>query len=157
MEVGGQKANFSHASPRLGEGGGRLFSSKLKRGSRVGVIPDDTGVLGDGGRGEKSKEMSFSLLQAGLLRVLESFYDRDYPRLFRDHDKWGASKVVGQPKPELTVQPTPDLTILLYSLLKAIATHCDLRDCSLLEELGADIRYYPRQTSERYFGVFWCT
>src|SRR3954466_7026388 len=34
LDHGGQKANFSQASPRLGDGGGILLGSRLNRGSR---------------------------------------------------------------------------------------------------------------------------
>jgi hypothetical protein len=62
FDQGGQNANFSQASPLFGEGGGGLFGSRLKRGSR-GVSEPETeaapGVPGDcGGMGEKSNEIS---------------------------------------------------------------------------------------------------
>ena len=61
FDQGGQKANFSHASPLLGDGGGMLFGSRLKRGSlgvndpEIGVI---LGVAGDCGKGENRREIS---------------------------------------------------------------------------------------------------
>jgi hypothetical protein len=65
LDHGGQKANFSQASPRFGEGGGRLLASKLKRGSlgTVGLnapflVVADMGVFGVVGRGENSNEIS---------------------------------------------------------------------------------------------------
>ncbi len=72
FDQGGQKANFSHASPLFGEGGGGLFGSRLKRGS-LGVRDMDAGpgVPGDcGGMGENSKEISSGGGPAKNMRTL---------------------------------------------------------------------------------------
>ena len=46
FECGGQNAYFSQLSPRLGDGGGRLFGSKRKRDPADGVKAALSGVLG---------------------------------------------------------------------------------------------------------------